>query len=244
MTWIFLRGLGRESGHWGEFPETFSQALGVQVLTLDLPGFGHNLNAPSPNTIEEIALAIRNQVPNSKAPLGLLANSLGAMVALELAHQNPGLLSHLVLINGSLASLSTPWRRLRPRAAAMVIRNLFEKDLSKREKRVIALTSNRPEIAEKTHETWLGISQARPPRRSNVSAQLVAASRYRLKPGAHDSRILVLTSKADRMVHWSCSQKLAVALGARLKIHEKAGHDLVLDDPKWVIEETTQFLKT
>ena len=40
-TWIFLRGLTRESGHWGTFTAQFEKAMpGCEVVALDLPGNG------------------------------------------------------------------------------------------------------------------------------------------------------------------------------------------------------------
>ena len=41
-TWILLRGLARESGHWGAFTAQFARAMpGCEVLALDLPGNGY-----------------------------------------------------------------------------------------------------------------------------------------------------------------------------------------------------------
>ena len=41
IPWVLLRGLTREAGHWGSFPNQLRKALGgTPVLTLDLPGAG------------------------------------------------------------------------------------------------------------------------------------------------------------------------------------------------------------
>ena len=46
-TWIFLRGLTRESRHWGGFVDQFQQTIpGSTVIALGLPGNGL-LNAAS-----------------------------------------------------------------------------------------------------------------------------------------------------------------------------------------------------
>ncbi|HBH40280.1 MAG TPA: alpha/beta hydrolase, partial [Curvibacter sp.] len=41
VTWVLLRGLSRETGHWGGFVEAFAQPLPqARVPALDLPGNG------------------------------------------------------------------------------------------------------------------------------------------------------------------------------------------------------------
>ena len=40
-TWVLLRGLTRESGHWGVLPALLAERLPhARVLTIDLPGAG------------------------------------------------------------------------------------------------------------------------------------------------------------------------------------------------------------
>ena len=55
-TWVLLRGLTRESRHWGEFPARLqSRFANSNVVALDLPGNGR-LNAQrSPASIEAMA---------------------------------------------------------------------------------------------------------------------------------------------------------------------------------------------
>jgi pimeloyl-ACP methyl ester carboxylesterase len=49
---VLLRGLGRESGHWLDFPEVFASRLkNISVRTLDLPGFGDFESEHTPMTI-------------------------------------------------------------------------------------------------------------------------------------------------------------------------------------------------
>ena len=43
--WVFMRGLTRESAHWGDFPARFESALpGARVYLIDLPGNGLEWN--------------------------------------------------------------------------------------------------------------------------------------------------------------------------------------------------------
>ena len=51
---------------------------------------------------------------------------------------------------------------------------------------------------------------------------------------------LVLASKADRFTNYKCSERLAEKYNATLRLHEKAGHDLPLDDPQWIIDRVKE----
>ena len=52
-TWVLLRGLTREQGHWGNFPHRLAAALppGSVVLTPDIAGNGTRHAEASPATV-------------------------------------------------------------------------------------------------------------------------------------------------------------------------------------------------
>ena len=61
--WILLRGLTRDSHHWGDFPRLFSERLhGARVLTLDLPGNGVLNTRPSPLRVEAVVAYCRAEL--------------------------------------------------------------------------------------------------------------------------------------------------------------------------------------
>ena len=47
--------------------------------------------------------------------------------------------------------------------------------------------------------------------------------------------ILLLASLGDRLVSPRCSERIARAWNAPLRMRPDAGHDLPLDDPDWVL---------
>jgi len=59
--WILLRGLTRETRHWGEFPARL-QHEGARVLALDLPGNGRLYRERSPASVEALAAQARAQL--------------------------------------------------------------------------------------------------------------------------------------------------------------------------------------
>ena len=87
-TWVFLRGLARESGHWGGFLEAFQHALpDSEVIALDLPGNGHLNQQCSPLSIEAMVAFCRAELAGRhiEPPYQVLAVSLGGMVSVAWA---------------------------------------------------------------------------------------------------------------------------------------------------------------
>jgi pimeloyl-ACP methyl ester carboxylesterase len=117
--WLLLRGLGRERRHWFDFGTLLETTLGARCAYLDLPGVGRRRTEAVPDSMPELARSVAcgwEEELQGTRPVGIVALSLGAMVALELAFEHPQTISHLVLINSS-SRLSPPWARFNPRAA-------------------------------------------------------------------------------------------------------------------------------
>ena len=53
---------------------------------------------------------------------------------------------------------------------------------------------------------------------------------------------LLLASRGDRLVHWKCSAALEQRWQWTLKLHPDAGHDLIIDDPDWIIHQLMAWL--
>ena len=144
-TVILLRGLTRESGHWGRFPELLAERIpGLRVVPIDLPGNGRANALRSPNRVDALARAARQQVQmlGLQSPYYLVAMSLGAMVAVEWAVQDPLALGGCVLINTSMRPFSPWYRRLRPANYATLIRVALAMDSEQwREAAILRMTT-------------------------------------------------------------------------------------------------------
>nr|MDP2192721.1 alpha/beta hydrolase [Rhodoferax sp.] len=115
--WIFLRGLTRERRPWGGFMGQFQYALsGRRVVALDLPGNGYLHQQCSPLRVQDLVAHCRAQLAlrSIEPPYGLLAMSLGAMVAVAWADAYPQEVAANVLINTSTRPFSPFYQRLRP----------------------------------------------------------------------------------------------------------------------------------
>ncbi len=238
--WILLRGLTRESRHWGELASHWeARGLGRPAL-LDLPGNGAHAQAPVPPDVRGMVAFLRAQAQAAglRPPFRLLAMSLGAMVAAEWARVHPGEIAALVLVNTSMRPFSAVTERLRPRNwPALLGVTLRWHDRPHCERVIHRLTCERHDTREADIATWVAIAHSAPVSRGAALRQLMAAARFGVaRHGVPPCPVLILSSAADRLVDPVCSQRLAAAWGAHQREHPWAGHDLPHDDPDWLCE--------
>lgn len=240
-TWILLRGLGREKGHWGAFLDRFGEAFrGDEVLAIDLPGAGEFRDQVSPRTMNEMFEFVRGQAierARTQSQFRLVALSLGGMLALEWMRQRPEDLDGCVLINTSVKELSPLTQRLRWQAWPRLITMVTQQSLRDREKALVQILINSEEAREKALPLWTKLSMDHPISSKTLLNQLLAASRFMSPRLAGETPVLVLSGLGDRLVDPSCSAALAEKFGWPLERHSWGGHDLTWDDPEWVLEK-------
>ena len=71
--WVLLRGLTRESGHWGSFPaqlhaQLVRQQPGAKLILLDLPGNGTLHAKRSPSQVAALMESCREQLRSNAVP--------------------------------------------------------------------------------------------------------------------------------------------------------------------------------
>lgn len=243
--WVFLRGLTRESGHWGAFVAQFQQALPLaQVVALDLPGNGAFNQQPSPWRVQDMVahcraeLALRGVAP----PYHVLAMSLGGMVAVAWSKAYPQEVAAQVLINTSMRPFNRFYQRLLPANYGALLKLALPGTAPQVwEQTVLRLTSNRGDVSMLPQ--WLDIRQRRPVSRLNALRQLLAAARFRADRGVPVTPTLVLASEHDRLVSVACSMALARHWRCTARLHASAGHDLPLDDGPWVALQVQEWLQ-
>ncbi|MBV9892439.1 MAG: alpha/beta hydrolase, partial [Rhizobacter sp.] len=103
MSTVLLRGLARDSRHWGSFPAKLAAALDEEVAALDLPGNGELHTEKSPSSVDAMVEAYRDMLRARRTPppYHVFALSLGAMVAIAWATRYPQECRCLVLVNTS-----------------------------------------------------------------------------------------------------------------------------------------------
>ncbi|MCB1168879.1 MAG: alpha/beta hydrolase [Leptospiraceae bacterium] len=195
MNWIFLRGLGRQSGHWFRFRELLEKERRARrvpfqgsLLFPDLPGTGLENHRRSPDTIQGITDDLRNRTL-ARLPPGqprcLFAISLGGMVALDWLSRYPGDFQHAFIVNSSLSGLSPFYRRMQPRAAlgllGGIVRARAMGDLEALEERVFQWTCNEPDEQGKVQH-WVRLQKEHPLDLHNFLRQLKAAMGFKAPP--------------------------------------------------------------
>jgi len=251
-TWVLLRGLSRESGHWGSFPRVFETVLegaqgGARLVMLDLPGNGCLHRETSPTQVPALVARCRDELAAQGVTgrVHLLAMSLGAMVAADWARRYPQEIAGAVLINTSLRPFSPFYRRLRPmNYLTLMLLSLSRLGARQRESKVLAMTTRLLPDPDAVLDAWVALQQRHPVRVLNIVRQLIAAVRYRAGGGRPEVPMLLLCSQADGLVDWRCSQAISRAWGAPLRLHTKAGHDLPLDDGPWVARAVAEWLRS
>ncbi|MFZ6641405.1 alpha/beta fold hydrolase [Undibacterium sp. TC4M20W] len=245
-TWVLLRGLMRESRHWGDFPARFQQTVGAErVLCLDFPGNGQLHAEHSLTTVAAMAEHCHRQlqVHGIAEPVQVLAVSLGAMVALAWADRYPDDLQRVVLINTSVAPHNPFYHRLRPANYPALIATMLFGSSEQRERLILRITSNlqTAEQAKAIIKRWTAYAQEKPISVGNILRQLLAAMRFRAPPYSGNVPLLLLAGKQDKLVNAACSSKLAGLWHCPLHMHPTAGHDLPLDDADWVIQQVVNW---
>jgi pimeloyl-ACP methyl ester carboxylesterase len=247
MRWIFLRGLVREQRHWGEFRPAFQKRFGLeedQVIALDFPGIGTENQREFPLSMAALVEDLRARARIAAGEkVTIFSMSLGSMCALQWASMHPGEIAGLVVVNTSAANLSSvtdraSWFAWKSFGKIFASRNVFE-----RERHVLELTSNLKTDRGDLVEFWASFA---PPKRDflrTASKQLWVASRFSA-PASLSVPLLVLSSSADRLVSAKCSAVLARRYGVENHVHLKGGHDLILDDPEWIIQRTAEWAES
>ncbi len=242
MKFVLLRGLGRESRHWGHFTDNLREKFPhAQIELLDFPGSGKHDDRTAPLSVTSMTDFLRKNCIKGKQKRVLIGVSLGAMVALDWITRYPNDFVGCVLINGSASNLSPIFERLRPQSLAMFAKFLLSKTPIEKEKNILSLTVNSKSMRKKLLPLWTKVHKEKKMKPANSFFQLIAASRFKLseKPSVP---CLVLTSRKDKMVNKRCSEKISRFLEAPLKYHPTAGHELACEDGQWVSKEIESWM--
>lgn len=243
--WVLLRGLVRESRHWGKFPAQLQAALpGSVVITPDMPGNGSRCHETSPLTVAGMVAALRTDLRarGIHGQVNVLALSLGGMVAAHWRASYPDEIARCVLINTSMRPFNPFYERLRWRNYRTILRELALGTPASREALILQLTSECHGNDEALQQQWTAWQHECPVTRRNALRQLLAASLYRAPAKNDGCPLLIVNGAGDRLVDPRCSERLAQAWHVALRTHPYGGHDLPLDDGGWVAGQVVVWL--
>lgn len=241
---ILLRGLVRESRHWGDFPHKLQEALlQYKIHTPEIQGVGKYHKTISPDNLPDMIEFMRDQV---KEQLGketiIIAISLGGMITKQWSEKYPDDFGKMILINTSFKGVNSLLHRLRPAAIMSFLDIFLTGNLAMREKKILDLISNEPQKIENVHSNWIKIQEEAPVNRKSFVNQIKAALKFNPSEIKPTIPLLLIASRADRLCDYNCTLKLNQLWGGTLKLHQTAGHDIPLDDPQWLIEKIKGFI--
>ncbi len=249
QTWLLLRGLTRENRHWGDFLGQLQCAMPAdKIIALDLPGNGRLNLQHSPMRIQDMVEHCRAQLAtqNIAPPYNILAMSMGAMVAVAWSGNYPQEVTAQVLINTSMRPFSPFYQRLLPANYAQLLKlSLTGAAPAVWERAVLQLTSNRTREEHDDDDIlplWLAYRHENPVSRSNAVRQLIAAARFHAPLAKPPVPTMLFASERDHLVSVKCSKTLASHWQCDLRVHDRAGHDLPLDDAAWVIAQLQAWM--
>ena len=199
--WVFIRGLSRESWHWGSFLEVFIKTLDAEVTCIDFPGTGIYCKEKSPSTIEQIVDHVQKHASIPKKPVMLLAHSMGCLVGYEWMKRQPEMFTGAVFTNTSIGKMSSMFDRLRPSIFGSIFQILFSVgNIPKREAIKYSMICNSVDRKETILRDWIQIQHQHPVSISTMFNQLRAAAVYQVCE-APKVPLLLINSLGDHLVH-------------------------------------------
>jgi pimeloyl-[acyl-carrier protein] methyl ester esterase len=171
-----------------------------------------------------------------------VATSLGSMVVTEWSAQYPKDFDAMILIAPSYKGICKMKERMVPGIRKEVLKVPLTKNLEKKEARLLKINSNDHACFEENHAAWVNIQTSRPMSTKNVLRQTIAGMKYKPDIDKIKQPVLVLASKADRLLACDCVDKVATSLKAELRWHETSGHGIPIDAPEWLVEQMTNWL--
>lgn len=244
---LLLRGLGRTSAHWLDFPNHLKDNLDIvnEVKCIDLPGFGHESDASSPITIKGITDFVLSRFelfPTNKNWI-TISVSLGGMVNMHWLSdtEKSALIKGSIIINSSSSDIANPFERASIKSLSKIVRAGISTDNYVKEKHIASFVNHQcPD--EETLRRLAQVNEKFPIGIPAFLKQLIAASQFK-SPRYLYRPTMFVNSKNDVMVNPICSERLAKKFDCQLETHPSAGHDLPIEDPTWLVERVGNFLR-
>lgn len=239
-SWIFLRGLGRCSEHWGPFVQTFREQFpGDQIEVIDTAGNGAESSRASFTSIPKYVDDLRNRSKLLKTgKVNLISISMGSMMAVDWADRFPHEIESVTLINTSSNDRSHFYERLRLHNIPSILDSLTAFSAVERERKILNMTAHGLKDIDSWAQTF---SHIQPTSKMNLIRQILAASKYKFPKEKPNVPILMLSSLADQFVDPACSERIALAWNLPHFKHLEAGHDIPIWDPQWVAARIAEF---
>lgn len=228
-TCILIHGAGGNSLYW---PPEIRRLAGYRMLALDLPGHGKS-GGYGCQSIRDYAKCVTDWMLGIGAPRAYVAgHSMGGAIAIAMALQFPQQVRGLVLVGCGNKLSVAPWL-LEATASAVKFKTAVEK---------IVQWSFYPETPVRLKK--LATQRMLESRPSGLHSDLIACDRFETGDQLRSINCpaLVIHGEDDKMIPIAQARFLAASIpNARLEIVPKAGHMVMLENPKVVSDKITEF---
>jgi pimeloyl-ACP methyl ester carboxylesterase len=246
-TVVIESGWGDSSAGWGWVqPEV---ARTTRVCTYDRAGMGWSESSPEPRTAREFAKELHAllEKANEPGPYVLVGHSLGGYTVLVYAHDYPGEVSGLVLVDAQKLPASdaanfnpAPKPGVNPLPSWMARIGLFRllsgplgsvRDLPEQDKQAFKAYSVAPRSAQTFIDEGMGMSEG--------GAQAKAVTTLGALP------LIVLSAGLDETVDHTASQAgfLLLSSNSQQLFAEESGHEIHIEQPEAAVAAILQMVQ-
>jgi len=241
-TWVLLRGLIRESGHWDGFDKLLGDRYSASVRLIDLPGAGVRYKELCPFSVDKVIESFRDQLGPKTLKRFFMGLSLGGMVGIRWLQLYPKDFDGAVIINSSVRKFSSPLHRMKIKIILHGLRLMTKSSVEKREAFILEIMSNQTqEKKAEVLKNWIQVQKERPVGLRNTCRQFLLAATHRMDDAAPKSPLLLLRAMGDQIVSPQCSMDIHQKWRSPIFSHPTSGHDLTLDDPEWTLEKISEW---
>ena len=247
---FLLRGLTRESGHWGQpFLDALKQQIpNARIFLLDLPGSGKYVNEDASFHIKEMVDFMKKEVDSINLKYAgdnlICATSLGGMLATEWVISYPNDFQGLVFIAASFKGICDLNERVQKSVRKDMFKVMFSKNIEEKEKLIVRINSNHPENYDSISKVWIQVQNERPMTKKNIFKQAIAGMLYSTNGKKPEVPLLIVGSEGDRMVCATCTEKIHTEFGGTKVMHPTSGHGLPIDEPMWLANQISIWINS
>lgn len=211
---------------------------GARVYAPALPGFGDT--APLPRAELSMAgyarwLADFMSAVGAAGPVTLVGHSFGGGVALQAAHDNPGTVNRLVLVNSIGGSLWKTGRAMRERPLWDWGLHLSAGALSPRAVTRVLPVVARDAVGNLVRHPRVLWEVGRLARDANLEVQLAALRRRRLP-------VFILWGRDDRVIPLASAEALVASTDGIQLLTVPGDHNWLISDPSMFVEMMTNVV--
>jgi pimeloyl-[acyl-carrier protein] methyl ester esterase len=157
---ILIHGWGINKAIWSQLQQVLQDD--INIIAIDLPGYGKNDHLPIPYTVKSLATTIAPYIDKAEQSI-ILGWSMGGLVAIELAKLYPQKISQLILVASNPKFVqAADWSFAVEKQVFINFANELKKDIKKTIRRFIAIQAMGSPTAKEDIKTIFSLIEQQP----------------------------------------------------------------------------------